>query len=80
MAQEVKPGEVISQSGIYRLTHCPIDPNVPHEVTLIRGRGSPIGRVLPIRSDSIELPKVAEVNVGEGWKIKSALFCECGDA
>jgi len=40
MAQEFKPGEIVPQSGIYRITHDPSHTD-PHEVTVIEGRRFP---------------------------------------
>jgi hypothetical protein len=38
MAQEYKPGEIVPQSGIYTITHDPAHADMPHEVTVIKGR------------------------------------------
>jgi hypothetical protein len=38
MAQEFKPGEIVPQSGIYTITHDPAHADMPHEVTVIKGR------------------------------------------
>jgi len=38
MAQEFKPGEVVPQSGIYTMAHDPAHADMPHEVTVIKGR------------------------------------------
>ena len=44
MAQEYKRGEIVPQSGIYRITHDPQDADMPHEVTVIKGRRFPTCR------------------------------------
>jgi len=41
MAQEYKPGEIVPQSGVYTITHDPIHADMPHEVTVIKGRRFP---------------------------------------
>jgi hypothetical protein len=38
VAQEYKPGEIVPQSGIYTITHDPVHADMPHEVTVIKGR------------------------------------------
>jgi hypothetical protein len=38
MAQEYRPGEIVPQSGIYTITHDPAHADMPHEVTVIKGR------------------------------------------
>jgi hypothetical protein len=40
-AQEYKPGEIVPQSGIYTITHDPAHADMPHEVTVIKGRRFP---------------------------------------
>jgi hypothetical protein len=44
MAQEFKLGQVVPESGIYRITHDPEHADMPHEVTAIRGRRFPTCR------------------------------------
>jgi hypothetical protein len=44
MAQEYKPGEIVPQSGIYTITHDPAQADMPHEVTVIKGRRFPTCR------------------------------------
>ena len=44
MAQEYKPGEIVPQSGIYTITHDPAHADMPHEVTVIKGRRFPTCR------------------------------------
>lgn len=44
MAQEYRPGEIVPQSGIYRITHEPAHAEMPHEVTVIKGRRFPTCR------------------------------------
>jgi hypothetical protein len=46
MAQEFKPGEIVPQSGIYTITHDPAHGDMPHEVTVIKGRRFPTCRNL----------------------------------
>lgn len=41
MAQEFRSGQIVPESGIYRVTHDPIHPEMPHEVTVIKGRRFP---------------------------------------
>ena len=41
VAQEFKPGEIVPQSGIYSITHDPAHADMPHEVTVIKGRRAP---------------------------------------
>jgi hypothetical protein len=43
MAQEFKSGEIVPQSGIYRITHDPSHMEA-HEVTAIKGRRFPTCR------------------------------------
>jgi hypothetical protein len=40
MAQEYRPGEIVPQSGVYTITHA----DMPHEVTVIKGRRFPTCR------------------------------------
>ena len=44
MDQEFKPGQIVPESGIYRITHDPQHAGMPHEVTVIKGRRFPTGR------------------------------------
>jgi hypothetical protein len=44
MAQEYKPGEIVPQSGIYTISHDPAHADMPHEVTVIKGRRFPTCR------------------------------------
>ena len=41
MAQEYKPGQIVPQSGVYKITRDPVHADMPHEVTVIRGRRFP---------------------------------------
>jgi len=41
MAQQFKPGQIVPESGIYRITHDPRHADMPHEVTVIKGRRFP---------------------------------------
>ena len=44
MAQEYSPGEIVPQSGIYTITHHSAHADMPHEVTVIKGRRFPTCR------------------------------------
>src|SRR6202030_4305707 len=44
MAKEFKPGEIVPQSGVDRIIHDPPHADMPHEVTVIKGRGFPTCR------------------------------------
>jgi hypothetical protein len=44
MAQEFKPGQIVPESGVYQLTHDPVHADMPHEVTVIKGRRFPTCR------------------------------------
>src|ERR1043166_3605741 len=44
MAQEFKPGQIVPESGVYRITHDPQHADMPHEVTVIKGRRFPTCR------------------------------------
>jgi hypothetical protein len=44
VAHDFKPGQIVPQSGIYAVTHDPVHPNAPQEVTLIKGRRFPTCR------------------------------------
>ena len=44
MAQEYRPGEIVPQSGIYTITHDPAHADMPHEITVIKGRRFPTCR------------------------------------
>src|SRR5246127_1570285 len=44
MAEEFKPGQIVPESGVYRITHDPVHADVPHEVTVIKGRRFPTCR------------------------------------
>lgn len=41
MVLEFKTGQIVIQSGIYRITHRPPHSKMPEEVTLLRGRWFP---------------------------------------
>src|ERR1700730_2573652 len=62
MAQEFKPGEIAPQSGIYTITHDPAHADMPHEVTVIKGRRFPTCR--HCKGISFELAHAAK-HVGE---------------
>ena len=61
MAQEFKSGEIVPQSGIYRITHDPSHMEA-HEVTAIKGRRFPTCR--HCKGISFELVHAAK-HVGE---------------
>jgi hypothetical protein len=44
IAQEHKPGEIVPQSDIYTIAHDPAHADMPHEVTVIKGRRFPTCR------------------------------------
>jgi hypothetical protein len=44
MAQEYKPGQIVPQSGVYKITRDPVHADMPHEVTVIKGRRFPTCR------------------------------------
>jgi hypothetical protein len=44
MAEEYKPGQIVPRSGVYTITHDPVHAEMPHEVTVIKGRRSPTCR------------------------------------
>jgi YjzC-like protein len=44
MAQQFRPGQIVPESGIYLITHDPQHADMPHEVTVIKGRRFPTCR------------------------------------
>ena len=44
MAQEFRPGQIVPESGVYRITHDAHHADMPHEVTVIKGRRFPTCR------------------------------------
>ena len=44
MDQEFKPGQIVPESGIYRITHDPQHADMPHEVTVVKGTRFPTCR------------------------------------
>src|SRR5690349_25092543 len=62
MAQEYRPGQVVPESGVYRITHDPQHADGPHEVTVIKGRRFPTCR--HCKGISFELVHAAK-HVGE---------------
>jgi hypothetical protein len=62
MAQDFKPGEIVTQSGIYTITRDPAPADMPHEVTVIKGRRFPTCR--HCKDISFELAHAAR-HVGE---------------
>jgi hypothetical protein len=44
MAQEFKPGHIAPESGIYSISHDPQHADMPHEVTVLKGRRFPTCR------------------------------------
>ena len=62
MDQEFKPGQIVPESGVYRITHDPQHADMPHEVTVIKGRRFPTCR--HCKGISFELVQPAK-HVGE---------------
>ena len=62
MVLEYKPGEIVPESGIYTITHDPVHADMPHEVTVIKGRRFPTCR--HCKGISFELAHAAR-HVGE---------------
>jgi YjzC-like protein len=62
MAQEFHPGQIVPESGIYRITHDTQHANSEHEVTVIKGRRFPTCR--HCQGISFELVHAAK-HVGE---------------
>jgi hypothetical protein len=62
MAQEYKPGQIVPQSGVYTIIHDPVHADMPHEVTVIKGRRFPTCR--HYKGLSFELAHAAK-HVGE---------------
>ena len=58
----IQPGEIVPQSGIYTITHDPAHADMPHEVTVIKGRRFPTCR--HCKGISFELAHAAR-HVGE---------------
>jgi hypothetical protein len=58
----IKPGEIVPQSGIYKITHDSAHADMPHEVTVIKGRRFPTCR--HCKGVSFELAHAAK-HVGE---------------
>jgi hypothetical protein len=44
MPQEFRPGQIVPESGVYRIDHDPVQADMPHEVTVIKGRRFPTCR------------------------------------
>jgi hypothetical protein len=44
MAEEFKPGQIVPESGIYRMMHDQQHADMPHELTVIKGRRFPTCR------------------------------------
>ena len=44
MAQEYRPSDIVPESDIYTITHDPVHAEMPHEVTVIKGRRFPTCR------------------------------------
>jgi hypothetical protein len=66
MAQQLRPGEIVPESGVYRVSHEPTHVGALYQLTFIRGRrfpGCPHCRVI-----SFELLKSDEVE----WRHRSA--------
>ena len=62
MAQQYRPGQIGPAIGVYRITHDPQLPDMPHEVTVIQGRRFPTCR--HCKGISFELVHAAK-HVGE---------------
>jgi len=62
MAQGFRPGQIVPESGVYRITHDPQHADTPHEVTVIKGRRFPTCR--HCKGISFELVHAAK-HVGE---------------
>jgi hypothetical protein len=57
MAQEFKSGEIVPQSGIYRIPHDPAHTEA-HEVTVIKGRRFPTCRhCKSVRFELVRAPR-----------------------
>ena len=50
MAREYRPGEIVPQSGVYRITHDPVHADMPHELTVINRRIDRVVRMISNRS------------------------------
>lgn len=44
MAREFHPGQIVPESGVYRITHDPEQADMPHEVRVIKGGRFPTCR------------------------------------
>lgn len=44
MGEQFKPGQIVPESGIYSITHDPVHADMPHEVTVVKGRRFPTCR------------------------------------
>ena len=66
MAQEFHPGQIVPESGIYRITHDPQHADMPHEVTVIKGRRFPTCR--HCKGISFELSCCSSFRCGTSWK------------
>ena len=62
MAQEFRPGQIVPESGIYRITHDTQHQGMEHEVTVIKGRRFPTCR--HCKGTTFELVHAAK-HVGE---------------
>jgi len=56
------PAQIVPESGIYRITHDPQQADMPHEVTVVKGRRFPTCR--HCKGISFELVQAAK-HVGE---------------
>ena len=77
MAQEFHPGQIVPESGIYRITHDPQHADMPHEVTVIKGRRFPTCR--HCKGISFELVHAAK-HVGEVDHLSEAESSAAGHA
>ena len=62
MEQQFRPGQIVPQSGVYRITHDAQHPDMEREVTVIQGRRFPTCR--NCKGISFELVHAAK-HVGE---------------
>jgi hypothetical protein len=66
----IQPRRIVPQSGIYTITHDPAHADMPHEVTVIKGRRFPTCR--HCKGISFELAHAAK-HVGEIDHLEDAL-------
>ena len=66
MAQEFKSGEIVPQSGIYRITHDPAHMEV-HEVTALKGHRFPTSRHCKSLRFELEYARRATSTSSKTW-------------